>query len=330
MRWGIGCKKLRYALRAPRAGNSAVDAPHLDAKLARMTTHHHDTHPRPTFCRMTLFFRRFHRRLALAALILLLPGALRAEHEGKVQILLLGDSTAEGSIPRKLVKEGPHLEDVIRQLLAAESNLPPCNVINLSLSGEFIQRLVDSGRYEKLASKLPGLDYIFVRYGLNDHARREDFTNNFPKDFHALLARLRADHPAAMLIPMTVIPFSDAATSERINGLIRQVATAEKLRLFDIYPRYAAELERGPNMLNYRRFPLAKIPAKYHEFVKPFVSGSPPTVVVMDNRLDAHFGQLPGWFSDRHPNLAGYHVIGDETAKFLAPLLLERKPAVAK
>ncbi|MFA6547254.1 MAG: hypothetical protein WCS99_22745, partial [Limisphaerales bacterium] len=153
----------------------------------------------------------------------------------------------------------------------------------------------------------------------------QDFTNNFPKDFHALLARLRKDHPAAMLIPMTVIPFADAAGSARINALIRQVAAEEQLRLFDIYPRYAAEMERGPNMLNYRRFPLAKIPEKFRDFVKPFVSGNPPMVVVMDNRLDAHFGQLPGWFGDRHPNLAGYHVIGDETAKFLAPLLRERK-----
>lgn len=90
-------------------------------------------------------------------------------------------------------------------------------------------------------------------------------------------------------------------------------------------------------MLNYRRFPLGKIPEKYHDFVKPFVvpgrnppgvQADPaiaerhgPMVVVLDNRLDAHFGDLPGWFGDRHPNLAGYHVIGDETAKFLAPLI---------
>ncbi len=268
---------------------------------------------------------RILRLTAFLALTFLGSTALRAEHEGKVQILILGDSTAEGSVPRKLVKEGPHLEDIIRQLLAAEGDLPPCNVINLALSGEYIQRLVDSGRYEKLASKLPGLDYIFVRYGLNDNARREDFTNNFPKDFHALLALLRKDHPAAMLIPMTVIPYADAAGSERINNLIRQVAEKEKLRLFDIYPRYAAELEKGPNMLNYRRFPLAKIPEKFHEFAKPFASGTPPTVVVMDNRLDAHFGHLPGWYGDRHPNLAGYHVIGDETVKFLAPMLRDRK-----
>lgn len=261
--------------------------------------------------------------LGVVALVVT-PVTSRSEHEGKIQILILGDSTAEGSVPRRHVPEGPHLEDVIRQLLAAEGDLPPCNVINVALSGEFIHRLLNTGRYDKVASKLPGLDYIFVRYGLNDAARREHFDENFPKDFHDLLARLRKDHPAATLIPMTVIPFSDAKGSERINALVRKVAEEEKLLLFDIYPRYAAELERGPNMLNYRRFPLSKIPEKYREFVKPFVvakGSKEPMVEVMDNRLDAHFGSLPGWYGDRHPNLAGYHVIGDETAKFLAPLI---------
>lgn len=71
--------------------------------------------------------------------------------------------------------------------------------------------------------------------------------------------------------------------------------------------------------------PLDKIPENRREFVKPFVvPGATPTVEVLGNRLDAHFGDLPGWFGDRHPNLAGYHVIGDETAKYLAPLIRER------
>jgi hypothetical protein len=110
--------------------------------------------------------------------------------------------------------------------------------------------------------------------------------------------------------------------SRRINDLVRRVASDEKLALFDIYPRYSRELTVGPNMLNYRRFPLAKIPEKYRDFVGPFVMpGKEPAVVVLDNRLDAHFGSLSGWFADRHPNLAGYHVIGDETVKFLAPMI---------
>lgn len=245
-----------------------------------------------------------------------------AEHDGKVQILLLGDSTTEGSVPRRLQPKGPHLEDVIRGLLAEEKDLPPTNVINLGLSGEYIRRLLDSGRYDKAVSKLPGIDYVLIRYGLNDNAYRENLLENFPKDYHELVGRLKSDHPQATIIVTTVIPYGDEATSAKLNKLNEAVAKAEGLPLFDLYPRYAEELKRGPDMLNYRRFPLEKIPENRREFVKPFVvPGAKPTVEVLDNCLDAHFGHLPGWFGDRHPNLAGYHVIGDETAKYLVPLM---------
>jgi len=252
-----------------------------------------------------------------------------AEHEGKAQILLLGDSTTEGSVPRRHVPKGPHLEDVIRDLLAEEKDLPPTNVINLGLSGEYVHRLLDSGRYDQQVPKLPGLDFILIRYGLNDIARRENFAENFPKDYHELIKRLKHDHPQASIIVMTVIPYGNEETSRQINVLNADVAKAEGLPLFDIYPRYASELKQGPNMLNYRRFPLEKIPENRRAFVQPFVvQGQNPSVEVLDNRLDAHFGNLSGWFGDRHPNLAGYHVIGDETAKYLAPLIRAkfRKP----
>ena len=260
--------------------------------------------------------------LLSAALFLSLPISALAEHEGKVQILLLGDSTTEGSVPRLIKPEGPHLEDVLRDLLAAEGDLPPCNVIQSGVSGEYIRRLIDSGRYAKAASKLPGLDYIFVRYGLNDNARVENFETEFPKHFDELLDLLRRDHPDAKIIPMTVIPFANEEGSKVINDLIRGVAKKHRLPLFDIYPRYAAELEKGFNVLNYRRYALEKVPEKYHEFVKPFTHGK--SVLVMANELDAILGHLPGWTSDRHPNLAGYNVIADETAKYLAPILRKK------
>ncbi len=261
--------------------------------------------------------------LGMILAIVLPPPNANAEHEGRIQILLLGDSTTEGSVPRRLKPAGPHLEQVLEQLLAADGDLPPCHVVNSSLSGEFIRRLFDSGRYDRDAANLPGLDYIFIRYGLNDRARREDFTVNFPKDFHELLARLRQDHPQALLIPMTVIPFADEEVSKEINDLVLEVAKEEDLPVFDIYPRYAAELTKGPNMLNYRRYPLAKVPGPFHDLVKPFVNGS--SVEVMANELDPILGHLPGWCGDRHPNLAGYNVIADETAKYLAKLLREKK-----
>lgn len=264
------------------------------------------------------------KALATLLILALTLATSLAEHEGKIQILLLGDSTTEASIPKKLAPKEPQLEDLIRILLAAEGDLPPTHVVNLGLSGEFIRRLIDSGRYDREVPKRPGLDYIFIRYGLNDHAKREGFEANFANDFTELLAKLRTDHPKAMLIPMTVIPYKEEEITTKINALIRQVAAKEKLGVFDIHPRYAAELKRGANMLNYRRYMLENIPEKLREFARPYVIEDLKTVIVLDNRLDAHFGSLPGWFSDRHPNLAGYHVIADETAKFLAPIIRAR------
>ncbi|MCG8601297.1 MAG: SGNH/GDSL hydrolase family protein [Verrucomicrobiales bacterium] len=245
-----------------------------------------------------------------------------AKEEDWIRILLLGDSTTEGSVPRRLKPEGPHLEHVVRHLLHTDPEIPRCKVYNEGVSGEYIHRLLESGRYERDVASMEKLDYIFIRYGINDNAKRENFEKNFPADFHLLLSRLREDHPDALLIPTTVIPFSNEEVSAKINKLVRQVAEKEKLEVFDLYPRYAAELEKGYHMLNYRRYPLEKIPKQHHEWLAPRVTGG--RVEVMDNELDALFGHLPGWFGDRHPNLAGYNVIADETAKYLTPILKKR------
>lgn len=261
--------------------------------------------------------------LATLCLVIVSAQSALAEHEDKLQILLLGDSTTIGSVCRITDPKGPHLEDVIRSLLAAEKDLPPTNVINQGRDGEYIHGLLTEGRYDREIAKLPGIDYVLIRYGLNDQARREDFAVNFPKDFSALIARLRKDCPGAAIFPTTIIPYLSPEKDNQINSLIRRVAETEKLPLFDVYTRYRAELAHGYDMLNYRRYPLDKIPEAQRTWVQPFVHNG--AVTVMDNRLDAHFRDLPGWFGDRHPNLAGYHVIGDETAKFLAARIREKK-----
>lgn len=156
----------------------------------------------------------------------------RAEHDGMLHILLLGDSTTEASIPRRVAPQEPQSEDMIRLLLAAEGDLPPTNVINAGLSGEYVRRLLDSGRYEKDVSHVPGLDYIFIRYGINDIARIDDFEAAFPRDLKDLIQRLRKDHPQAMLIPTTIIPWAIAkdgsSRADRVNPLIFQVAAEER------------------------------------------------------------------------------------------------------
>ncbi len=251
------------------------------------------------------------------------PFAFSAATAGKkrLQIILLGDSTTEAGIPKRLAPDEPQLEDTLRILLAAQPDLPPTDVYNEGVSGEFIRRLLDT-RYDKAVKSKPQADYIFIRYGLNDQAKIKDFKTAFPKDFRELLARLRKDHPKAMLIPMTSIPYALDNLHADINALIKQVAADEKLPLFDIAPRYLAELKKGPDMLNYRRYSLAKIPENLRAFATPYIQPeADPKVVVLDNRLDGIFGHLPGWTGDRHPNIAGYNVIADETAKWLAPVI---------
>jgi lysophospholipase L1-like esterase len=255
--------------------------------------------------------------------LLTVPVAAWGGEPGKLRILLLGDSTTIGSVCRQADPDGPHLEDVIRLLLAAEKDLPPAEVINQGRDGEFIRGLLSSGRYDKEIATLKDVDYVLIRYGLNDVGKREEFEVNFPRDYVELIGRLRGDFPRATIVPMTIIPYMTPERDESINTLVRKVAESEHLALFDVYTRYRAELTHGPNMLNYRRYPLEKIPERHREWVKPFIRGG--QVVVMDNRLDAHFRELPGWFGDRHPNLAGYHVIGDESARFLAKLIREKR-----
>jgi len=100
----------------------------------------------------------------------------------RLQILLLGDSTTEASIPKKLAPDEPQLEDMLRIKLATESDLPPCDVYNEGQSGEFIRRLLDT-RYDKAVKTKPQADHIFIRYGINDVAKRENFATNFPRIF---------------------------------------------------------------------------------------------------------------------------------------------------
>lgn len=259
-----------------------------------------------------------------------LAPSVRAEDQKptKVRILLLGDSTVIGSICRRQAPKADHLEDVLRKLLAAEGDLPPAEVLNQGRDGEYIHGLLE-GRYARDVTRLPRVDFVLIRYGLNDRGRRKDFATNFPKDCRELIRRLKQDHPNCQIVLETVIPTSSKDGNKSINDLVRSVAATEKLPLLDTHARFAAELKHGPNMLTYRRVRLDRVPEKYRPLL-PTGSVKGGDVVVMDNVMDAHLRGVPGWFADRHPNLAGYHVIGAEAAKFLVPLIRARVKAAAK
>src|SRR3954451_16246986 len=109
-----------------------------------------------------------------ALLVVAAPVPAPAAEPETVRILLLGDSTTIGSVCRQVDPDGPHLEDVIRRLLAAETDLPPAEVINQGRDGEVLHGLLTSGRYDKENPPLKekGFDYVIIRYGLNDLGKR--------------------------------------------------------------------------------------------------------------------------------------------------------------
>jgi lysophospholipase L1-like esterase len=247
----------------------------------------------------------------------------------KVRVLLLGDSSVIGTFCRDLFPKADHLEDVVRKLLAAEPDLPPVEVINRGQNGDMVSLLLARPqRYQANVVDQQPFDFIFLRFGLNDVRHLKDFNAEFPAHYKTLIARLRKDQPRAEIVLETVIPYHNVEHVRMVNEQVRAVAQAEKLPVVDQYVPYAAELKHGPNALSWRRLPLAEIPKKYHALIPPdAIRGKDPVVYVADSLLDVHLAQVPGWFKDRHPNLAGYQVLGKQLAAYLASRIREKQRA---
>lgn len=239
-----------------------------------------------------------------------------------MRVLLLGDSTVWGSVPRLMAPKADHLEDIVRKRLAGEPDLPPVEVVNQGQDNDTIQRLL-AERYDRDVAGLPPLAFIFIRYGINDREYVPDFSAEYPRTYRELIARLRRDQPRAEIILETIIPYRDAVSTREVNDQIRRIASSEDLPVLDTHARYAEALTQGGNMLSYRVAPLEAIPAPLRALLPPEALLD-DRVCVLDNVLDAHLREVPGWFADRHPNLAGYHVIGEGLAQALATRLRAR------
>ncbi|VGO20389.1 SGNH/GDSL hydrolase family protein [Pontiella sulfatireligans] len=270
--------------------------------------------------------------LVAASLVLFLSAESRSEQSKMLKVVLVGDSTTIGNLPREVNPDGLFLEGMIEVLAEAEG-LPPLEVVNTGKGGETAKRLLASGHYDKAIAGIPDVDYIFVRLGINDWFRCDDFQADFPVQMKAVLDRLRADHPDAQLILATICRFMPEDACEEVNALIAKIAVQEKLDLFDLYTPYNRFLrENGVNSLNVRQIELAKVPEKYHAWLKSYTQfrkgwgGREDAFVVKFDgiELDPVLGKVKGWYYDRHPNTAGYNLIANETVKYLAPILRER------
>src|SRR5207249_3076008 len=114
-------------------------------------------------------------------------------------------------------------------------------VINRGVDGDMIHLLL-ARRYETDVAKQAPLDFVFLRFGLNDVRNLKDnFKTEYPANYKKLIARLRADHPKAEIVLETVIPYLGEETDRKINEQVRAVAEAEKLPVLDQHTPFSAE-----------------------------------------------------------------------------------------
>lgn len=258
-----------------------------------------------------------------------IPKSKAQDHPQKkepIKVLLVGDSTTIGNVPRQMDPDRPHLEQMI-ELLSKAEGLPDLEVVNAGKGGETAKRLLGSKWYAKSIAPVTDVDFIFLRLGINDWFRCEDLESEFPVQLKAVIGQLRADHPESKIVVSTICCFMPHEECVQVNKLIKQVAQDESLPLFDLYtPYHNYLLKNGNNSLNLRQCLLDKIPEKYHQWLKPYTVfrkgwGNKPDAFVVrvnDQSLDPVLGHIKPWYFDRHPNSTGYNLIAVETVKFLA------------
>ena len=220
--------------------------------------------------------------------------------EDAVKIMLVGDSTTIGNVPRELAPDRPQLEGMI-EIIGKAEGLPPLEVVNTGKGGETAKRLLGSKWYDEMIKPVKDVDYIVVRMGINDWFRCEVLERDFPIQMKALIAQLRKDHPESTVILATICRFMPDEECVQVNDLIRKIAADEKLDVMDIYTPYNQYLtENGPNALNVRQPYLSDIPESYHEFLKSYTypreargdKQAGEVVKVNDTSLDPLFGHI--------------------------------------
>ena len=167
------------------------------------------------------------------------------------------------------------------------------DVHGLAEGGEFLDRLVASGRLERELAALDRCDFILFRYGLNDvHQRVTDAA--FAARLTEAIALARRRHPAAQIVLSTTIPYS----CDGYDAQVRRLAAEQGLPLIDLH----AALKRAGAAGDWDW---------HHD---------------PGHRIGRRMNRLPpsnpdGLQGDKHPNLHGATLIADLYFEQLEPLV---------
>jgi lysophospholipase L1-like esterase len=218
-----------------------------------------------------------------------------------IQIVMLGDCTlATSYLPT-------HLTNETRLAEALERHFPgECfSITNEGLDGEAVSGFLR--RYERTMARYPRVDYLLIRYGVND--RRRDGVEGFRTTLRTLVDRLRSDYPSARLVLETGMfvdypahyAWDRNARVQPIYDVVRELGANYNLPVVDIYERMKAETEAGNWDLRVRGYGVVD-----------------DHIPVLGSSQDHLYGDDVYWFTNIHPNPAGIAVIADEEARVMA------------
>lgn len=218
-----------------------------------------------------------------------------------IQIVMLGDCTLATSYLPLRLKNETRLSEALGRRFPDEQ----VSVINEGLDGEAVSGFLR--RYERTMARYPDVDYLLIRYGVND--RRADGPDGFRANLCALLDRLRADYPDARILLETGMyadfpahyAWDRNVVVQPIYDVIRELAGTYTLPLVDIYERMQAETLAGNWDLRVRGYGVVD-----------------DHIPVLGPGQDHLHGQDVSWFTNIHPNPTGIEVIADEEVQVMA------------
>ena len=204
-------------------------------------------------------------------------------------VATLGDSTsAMGYMPDNLAVWN-RLEMLLRDRFSKNHISVRC----IAESGEYLEKLLSSGRLERELKTLERCDFMIIRYGLNDNGHKippETFKNQLSETCDRVLKVF----PGVTILLATTIPPNAPA----YDAMTRLVAKERNYTLIDIAAFLKKEADAGNG--------------NWH-------NGA-------GTRVGLHAGKNPpenpdGLKGDKHPNAYGAQLIAEQKFRVLEPLV---------
>ena len=204
-------------------------------------------------------------------------------------VAMLGDSTDMGSYIEDHLRLHRHLEMLLRDRFPDKA----VSVRNLSESGDYLKKLLESGRLERELDTLARCDLMIIRYGLNDQGHQippADFKKQLQQTCDTVLRRF----PNTQIVLATTIPPS----APRMNEATRALAAEREYPLVDIEEFLTKQAGLGNS--------------NWHTGLRTRV-GFPMNENPKDNPT--------GLKGDQHPNIHGSRLIAEQEYRTIEPIV---------